>query len=796
MRAQRVASRLLVELCGARARARDDRRRGRDRPPARRSALRGARCDSLLGIQSSARGRTRLPRAGSGSTCRGRTASETSSRRCPSHRHYDVTREVDLIEEVGRLHGFDEHLPRDPAGDRRPASAACSAEQALRRRAEDVLRDLGFDEVDHLELRRSGLADRLRLADRDPRRPRSRSHNPLSVEHSRDAHRRCSAACSTSPATTSPAAPSGSPCSSPAASTCPQTPPAEAGGPLGGRFAGPRPPPAARAAPDRRAPGRPSWRRRSWRRRARRRRTSSTLKGAARGPRGPLGVEVALEAAARAVPAPGARGARVRGRHRGRLARRAAPARPRASWDLPAARRRSRSTLAPLVAASRPPARSATRTSPPIPPSLQDLAVVVAERRAAPSASARRCWRAAASCSARRRRSSTSTDGEQVGDGQQEPRAAARVPGARPDAHRRRGGRAAAAGVAGRSSDRDRRARSVSERDAAARRRARGAGPGRRGLGLRRRARRRARLAPSAPRARRGDRARRRRQPARRPLSAPPGADRADASSTSTRVEDCRRGDRRLSARRLGARRRRRCAGSGSRSSTSRPTSGSATPTSIEQWYGEHGDARAARRRRLRAARARPRADPRAPSWSPTPAAIRPRRCWRWRRSPRRGLIDDVVDRRQVGRLRGRAGRGRATQLRERDRELRAPTGSAAIATSPRSSRSWPARAGGTARRRSPSCRTCCRSTRACWRAATCDLDRDARGRGARRALRERYDDEPFVEVVDGAAGRARRARHEPLPDSRRPRRRGRAARVRARSTTSGRGPPARRSRT
>ena len=29
----------------------------------------------------------------------------------PVHRHYDVTREVDLVEEVGRIHGYDEHLP-------------------------------------------------------------------------------------------------------------------------------------------------------------------------------------------------------------------------------------------------------------------------------------------------------------------------------------------------------------------------------------------------------------------------------------------------------------------------------------------------------------------------------------------------------------------------------------------------------------------------------------------------------------------------------------------------------------
>ena len=64
----------------------------------------------------------------------------------PPDRAYDVTREVDLIEEVARVHGIDEHLPTTlPAA--REMVGGLTREQPLRRRAEDVMRDLGFDEI-------------------------------------------------------------------------------------------------------------------------------------------------------------------------------------------------------------------------------------------------------------------------------------------------------------------------------------------------------------------------------------------------------------------------------------------------------------------------------------------------------------------------------------------------------------------------------------------------------------------------------------------------------------------------
>ena len=142
------------------------------------------------------------------------------------------------------------------------------------------------------------------------------------------------------------------------------------------------------------------------------------------------------------------------------------------------------------------------------------------------------------------------------------------------------------------------------------------------------------------------------------PLPALPGAARADRARPRP-ARGRRRGDRRLPARRLGAGGRRAARARRCSSSTSPPTSGCATcpPTSA-------GTASTARPELLEGAvygldRALPRASCARPSWSPTPAATRPRACSRWRRWPSAGLIADVVDRRQAGRLRRRPRRRR-----------------------------------------------------------------------------------------------------------------------------------------
>ena len=98
-------------------------------------------------------------------------------------RHYDVTREVDLIEEVARVHGLGEHLPTTlPAvADR---VGGLSRDQRLRRRAEDAMRDLGFDEVVGWSFTDPGEAERLRIPADDPRADAVVLANPLSEEQS------------------------------------------------------------------------------------------------------------------------------------------------------------------------------------------------------------------------------------------------------------------------------------------------------------------------------------------------------------------------------------------------------------------------------------------------------------------------------------------------------------------------------------------------------------------------------------------------------------------------------------
>ncbi|HEU4392160.1 MAG TPA: phenylalanine--tRNA ligase subunit beta [Solirubrobacterales bacterium] len=179
MRAQRIASRLLVELCGAKlvpgtldVAA---------EPPAPPSiGLRAARVEGLLGMAvPQADQSAYLERLGFGVEPDG----DDLRVEVPPDRHHDVTREVDLIEEVGRVHGFDRHLPTTlPAVAEKVGGL--SREQQLRRRAEDVLRDLGLDQVVGWSFTDPGEGGRLRLPEGDPRAEPVLLANPLSEDQS------------------------------------------------------------------------------------------------------------------------------------------------------------------------------------------------------------------------------------------------------------------------------------------------------------------------------------------------------------------------------------------------------------------------------------------------------------------------------------------------------------------------------------------------------------------------------------------------------------------------------------
>jgi phenylalanyl-tRNA synthetase beta chain len=179
MRAQRIASRLLVELCGAKlVPGTIDVVAGI--PEARQLTLRGERVEGLLGMAIEQSDQAAyLERLGFAVEPSGDDLEVT----VPPDRHYDVTREVDLIEEVGRVHGLDEHLPSTlPAVAGRVG--CLTREQRLRRRAEDAMRDLGFDEVVGWSFTDPGQPERLRIPPEDDRAKGVVLANPLSEDQS------------------------------------------------------------------------------------------------------------------------------------------------------------------------------------------------------------------------------------------------------------------------------------------------------------------------------------------------------------------------------------------------------------------------------------------------------------------------------------------------------------------------------------------------------------------------------------------------------------------------------------
>ena len=179
MYAQRVASRLMVEVCGAKL-VPGTIDVAADPPPDRRIALRAGRAEAILGMRIEPElCASYLERLGFGIE----REAEALTAEVPPHRYYDVACEADLVEEVGRIHGYDAHLPATlPSGTGR--GGGLTREQSLRRRAEDVMRDLGFDAVVTLSLVDPELPDRLRLEPGDIRRAPIRVSNPLSLEHS------------------------------------------------------------------------------------------------------------------------------------------------------------------------------------------------------------------------------------------------------------------------------------------------------------------------------------------------------------------------------------------------------------------------------------------------------------------------------------------------------------------------------------------------------------------------------------------------------------------------------------
>ena len=178
--AQRLAARLMVELCGARlVPGTLDAYPGPAPTPV--IELRPARVEGLLGRRIERDEiRAILERLGFGVEDGGEQRAEHAlAVTVPGFRAADVQREADLIEEVARIHGLDRLPITLPSRER--AVGHLSARQRLRRRVEDALRDRGMLEIVAWSFTSPAMLARLRL---DPDEPLLRLANPLSEDQS------------------------------------------------------------------------------------------------------------------------------------------------------------------------------------------------------------------------------------------------------------------------------------------------------------------------------------------------------------------------------------------------------------------------------------------------------------------------------------------------------------------------------------------------------------------------------------------------------------------------------------
>jgi phenylalanyl-tRNA synthetase beta chain len=174
LEAQAVATALMAELCGARVLPGTVDVGGPGGPPPE-LALRPARVAALLGREIPApRCREILDLLGFDVD----DHTDALTVRVPHFRRGDVTREVDLIEEVARIDGL-ERLPTT-LPPRRGAAGRLSHAQQVRRRAEDALAGRGVSEIAGWSFADPALLDRLRLPADHPMRQVVTLENPLS----------------------------------------------------------------------------------------------------------------------------------------------------------------------------------------------------------------------------------------------------------------------------------------------------------------------------------------------------------------------------------------------------------------------------------------------------------------------------------------------------------------------------------------------------------------------------------------------------------------------------------------
>ncbi len=174
MEAQAVATRLMIELCGARLES-GTVDIGGPGPPPPTIRLRDARIARLLGAPIARARSKEVLEALEFTTAETDDGLDVTP---PPFRRGDITREADLIEEVARLDGL--HKLPATLPSRHGAWGRLTPRQKLRRRAADALTALGLHEIVGWSFVGPELAERLRLQE-----DAVELENPMSAEQSR-----------------------------------------------------------------------------------------------------------------------------------------------------------------------------------------------------------------------------------------------------------------------------------------------------------------------------------------------------------------------------------------------------------------------------------------------------------------------------------------------------------------------------------------------------------------------------------------------------------------------------------
>jgi phenylalanyl-tRNA synthetase beta chain len=184
LEAQAVATKLMIELCGARVEPGTLDVAGPAGWDASHATirLRDARVQGLLGAPI-ARERSAEILTALGFVVRVADAGDGLDVTVPHFRRNDVTREADLIEEVARIDGVDQLPATLPA--RHEAVGHLTPAQQLRRKAADALAAAGLHEIVGWSWSQPDLDARLRLAPDDVRRHAVTVENPMSADQGR-----------------------------------------------------------------------------------------------------------------------------------------------------------------------------------------------------------------------------------------------------------------------------------------------------------------------------------------------------------------------------------------------------------------------------------------------------------------------------------------------------------------------------------------------------------------------------------------------------------------------------------